>query len=78
MVLRVWWGILKINDYLEVVGVGWRIILKRSLREWDERTWAEFVWLRQGQVESWCERGNELRVFQNSWSFLASYGTVSL
>jgi hypothetical protein len=57
---RVWWGILKKKDYLEVVGVGGRIILKRSLRKWDERTWTEFVWLRQGQVESCCERGNEL------------------
>ena len=35
-----------------------RIILKRSLRKWDKRTWTEFVWLRQGQVESCCERGN--------------------
>jgi hypothetical protein len=45
MVVKFWWGILKKKDYLEIVGVGGRIILKRSLRKWDERTWTEFVWL---------------------------------
>jgi len=70
MVVKIWWGILKIKDCLEVVGAGGRIILKRILRKWDEGTWTEFVWLRQGQVESRCERGNEHSGFKKFEEFL--------
>ena len=70
MVVQVWWETLKKKDYLEVVGVGGRIILKRILRKWDERTWTEFVWLRQGQVESCCECGNEQWGFKKFQDFL--------
>ena len=70
MAMKVWWGILKKKDYLEVAGVGGTIILKWSLRKWYERTWTEFVWLRQGQVESCCERGNKHSGFEKFDEFL--------
>jgi hypothetical protein len=38
MVEKFWWGSLKKKYYLEVISVGGKIILKRSLRKWGERT----------------------------------------
>jgi hypothetical protein len=43
----------------EILGIAGSIRLTRMLKEEDGRAWAEFVWLRTGQVAGSCKHGNE-------------------
>jgi hypothetical protein len=36
------------RDYLEDLGADERMMFKYVLKQWDGRTWSEFIWLRKG------------------------------
>jgi hypothetical protein len=49
---RVWGGGGNVmgRNYLEVLGVDGRIILRSIFRKWDVRAWTGSIWLRIGTV----------------------------
>jgi hypothetical protein len=49
------WGDLWEGDYLEDLGVDWRIILKFIIMKWDEKVWTGLIWLRIGTGTGFCE-----------------------
>jgi len=42
---RVWWRSLKERDHVEDVGIDENIILKRTLKKWDERERTDLIYV---------------------------------
>ena len=45
-----WWGDLRERDYLGILGVDGRIILKNIFKKWNG-AWVALIWLRIGTVD---------------------------
>jgi len=59
------WGDLMEIDYLEDLGLDWKIILKWIFKKWDGKVWTGLLWLRMGTDDG-------LRVPYNAENYVTS------
>jgi hypothetical protein len=51
------------RDYLEILGIDRRIILRWDFKNWGVGVWTGLIWVKRGAGGRFCECGNEMSGF---------------